>query len=354
MTSIDRPRAVRQGEELDLAVVEEYLKSVIPDLEGPAEVKQFPSGASNLTYLVGFGGREMVLRRPPFGRKAKTAHDMGRECRVLTALQDAYPYVPKVLAFCDDQAVMGCDFYVMERIEGIILRKNLPAGLALSREQVSQLCRTVIDRLIELHTVDYRAAGLGDLGKPDGYVRRQVEGWSERYRKARTKNAPSYERVMQWLELKMPSETRACLIHGDFRFDNVVLDPQDPLRVIGVLDWEMATIGDPLMDLGNSLAYWIQKKDPLLLRLMRLQPTNLGGMLTRDEVVDYYCERTGVAIDSFDFYRIYGVFRLVVIMQQIYYRYFNHQTRNKRFGRFIYLIKYLDGYLNRLIDRSSL
>ena len=195
---------------------------------------------------------------------------------------------------------------------------------------------------------------MSDLGKPDGYVRRQVEGWSERYRKARTKNAPSYERVMQWLELKMPSETRACLIHGDFRFDNVVLDPQDPLRVIGVLDWEMATIGDPLMDLGNSLAYWIQRKDPLLLRLMRLQPTNLGGMLTRDEVVDYYCEKTGVAIDSFDFYRIYGLFRLVVIMQQIYYRYFNHQTRNKRFGRFIYLIKYLDGYLNRLIDRSSL
>ncbi|MFV2072145.1 MAG: phosphotransferase family protein [Thermoanaerobaculales bacterium] len=354
MTGIDRPRAVRPGEELDPAVVEEYLRSAIPGLEGQAEVAQFPSGASNLTYLVRIGGRELVLRRPPFGHKAKTAHDMGRECRVLTALHGAYPYVPEVLAFCDDQAVMGCDFYVMERIEGIILRKNLPAGLALPREQVSHLCRTVIDRLIELHAVDYRAAGLGDLGRPEGYIRRQIEGWSQRYRKARTPNAPSYERVMEWLHLKMPPETRACLIHGDFRFDNVVLDPRDPLRVIGVLDWEMATIGDPLMDLGKSLAYWIQKNDPLLLRMMRLQPTNLRGMLTRDEVVRYYADRTGIEIGNFDFYRIYGIFRLVVIMQQIYYRYFNRQTRNKRFGRFIYLIKYLDGHLNRLIDRSSL
>jgi len=354
MTRIDSARIVRQGEELDLGAVEAYLKSMIPGLEGPVEVSQFPSGASNLTYLLKIGDREMVLRRPPFGRKAKTAHDMGRECRVLTALHDAYPYVPRVLAFCDDQSVMGCDFFVMERIEGIILRKGLPRGLSLSREEVGQLCRNVVDRMIELHSVDFRAAGLEDFGRPEGYVKRQVEGWSKRYVNARTKNAPSFARVMQWLNTEMPPDGRPCLIHGDFRFDNVVLDPQDPLKVIGVLDWEMATIGDPLMDLGNSLAYWIERKDPLLLRIMRVQPTNLDGMMTRDEVVRYYAEKTEIEIDTFDFYRIYGLFRLVVIMQQIYYRYYNRQTRNRRFGRFIYLINYLDGYLNRLIDASSL
>jgi len=348
----DPTRPVREGEELDLAAVESFLISAIPDLESPLEVSQFPSGASNLTYLVKAGDREMVLRRPPRGRKAKTAHDMSREVRVLTALADVYPYVPRVLASCDDPDVLGCDFYLMERLDGIILRKNLPRGMSLGREDTARLCRNVVDRLIDLHSVDYRAAGLGDLGKPEGYVKRQIEGWRRRYVDARTPNAPSYDRVMRWLEEKMPPEIGACVIHGDYRLDNVVLDPD--LEVIGVLDWEMATIGDPLMDLGNSLAYWMQKGDPWLLRVMRLQPTHLEGMMTREEVVDYYCRSTGIEIETFDFYRIYGIFRLVVIMQQIYYRYYHRQTRNKRFGRFIYLIKYLDGYLNRLIDGSSL
>ena len=350
----DPTRPVREGEELDLAAVESFLKSAIPGYEGPLEVSQFPSGASNLTYLVKAGDREMVLRRPPPGRKAKTAHDMSREVRVLTALAGVFPYVPKVLAFCDDQDVLGCDFFLMERLDGIILRKNLPRGMRLSREETARLCRNVVDRLIDLHSIDYRAAGLGDLGKPEGYVRRQIEGWSRRYVDARTPNAPSYDRVMRWLNEKMPPEVGASVIHGDYRFDNVVLDPENPLEVIGVLDWEMATIGDPLMDLGNSLAYWIEKKDPLLLRLTRLQPTHLEGMMTREEVVDYYCRKAGIEIETFDFYRIYGVFRLVVIMQQIYYRYYHRQTRNKRFGRFIYLIRYLEGYLEQLIDGSVL
>ena len=350
----DPTRPVREGEELDLAAVENFLRSAIPDLEGPLVVTQFPSGASNLTYLVKAGSREMVLRRPPPGRKAKSAHDMSREVRVLSALAGVYPYVPKVLARCDDPDVLGCDFYLMERITGTILRKNLPRGMRLSREETAQLCRNVVDRLIDLHSIDYKSAGLSDLGKPEGYVRRQIEGWSRRFVDARTPNVPSYDRVMRWLDEKMPPEVGACVIHGDYRFDNVVLNPENPLEVIGVLDWEMATIGDPLMDLGNSLAYWIEKKDPWLLRLTRLQPTHLAGMMTRDEVVDYYCHKTGIEIESFDFYRIYGLFRLVVIMQQIYYRYYHRQTHNKRFGRFIYLIKYLNGYLNRLIDGSVL
>ena len=351
---IDAPRSVRPGEELDLDAIGEYLASIDPGLAGPLEVSQFRSGASNLTYLVKVGGSDLVLRRPPHGRKAKTAHDMSREVRMLCALAEAYPYVPRVIAHCEDPAVMGCDFYVMERIKGIILRKNLPTGMQLSRDEVATLCRNVVDKLIELHEVDYRTAGLADFGKPEGYVRRQVEGWNGRFRAAHTPNAPTYERVMAWLAENQPAEVGACVIHGDFRFDNVVLDPDNPLAVIGVLDWEMATIGDPLMDLGSSLAYWMQKGDPWLLRLMRVQPTTLRGMMTRDEVVAYYCSKRGLEVPIFDFYRIFGIFRLVVIMQQIYYRYYHRQTRTRRFGRFIYLIKYLEGYLERLIRASSL
>ncbi|MDH3253678.1 MAG: phosphotransferase family protein [Acidobacteriota bacterium] len=353
MTMSDRTRPVRPGEELDIAAVETYLRAEIPGLDGSPEVSQFPAGASNLTYLLQFGERELILRRPPFGRKAKSAHDMSREARVMTALQKVYRYVPQVVAFCDDPGIIGSDFYVMKPIPGIILRRDLPPGLVLSKGETRRLCTNVLDRLIELHSVDFQGAGLGDFGKPEGYVRRQIEGWCGRYVKARTPNAPSYETVMTWLHDSMPQEVRHCVIHGDYRFDNVVLDAEDPFEVIGVLDWEMATIGDPLMDLGNSLAYWVGKKDPLLLRVFRLQPTHLPGMLDRDEVVDYYCERTGVTCDDFTFYRVYGVFRLVVIMQQIYYRYHHRQTTNRRFAKFIWLVKYLERYLKREIRKAE-
>ena len=348
----DQPRAVRPGDELDAAAVEEFLHGAVPDFEGPVVVRQFPSGASNLTYLLEAGNRELVLRRPPVGTKAKSAHDMGREVRVMSALRESFPYVPRVIAFCDDASVLGCEFYVMERIPGIILRRELPRGLVLSKDETRQLCSNVLDRLIELHTLDYEEVGLGDFGKPQGYVRRQIEGWSERYRRARTPNAPSYEKVMAWLAERQTAEVRHSIIHGDFRFDNVVLDRDQPLEVVGVLDWEMATIGDPLMDLGNSMAYWIDGSDPLLLRLFRLQPTHLPGMFSRQEVVGYYCERTGITCDDFTFYRVYGVFRLVVIMQQIYYRYYHKQTTNKRFAKFIWLVKYLERYLKRDIRRA--
>jgi aminoglycoside phosphotransferase (APT) family kinase protein len=221
---IDRPRAVRPGDELDEAALKRFLLDAIPDVEEPIEIRQFPSGASNLTYLVTAGARELVLRRPPLGRKAKSAHDMSRETRVMAALQDVYPYVPRVVAFCDDERVLGCDFYLMERMRGIILRREIPHGLTLTREETRRLCTNVLDRLIDLHSLDYRSAGLGDFGKPEGYVERQIEGWIGRYLEARTPNAPSYERVMEWLRANMPGEVRHSLIHGDFRFDNVVLD----------------------------------------------------------------------------------------------------------------------------------
>jgi len=340
---IDESGPIRHGEELDIPTVDAFLKRLDPSLLGVPAISQFPGGASNLTYLVCYPNRELVLRRPPFGHKAKSAHDMGREARIMAALKQHYPYVPEVLAFCEDAAVLGSEFYVMERIRGLIPRQDLPEGLDLSAADTRQLCLNVLDKLIELHQVDWKAAGLGSFGKGGGYVQRQISGWSDRYRKARTENAVDFESVMAWLAANQPlKDSATCLIHNDFRFDNVVLDPAHPMNVIGVLDWEMATLGDPLMDLGNSLAYWVQADDDETFRRMRRQPTHLPGMLTRQEAVDYYAARTGRQVDDITFYLVYGLFRLAVIVQQIYYRYHHGQTTNPAFKGFIHITNYLE------------
>lgn len=349
---LDHATDVRDGEALDPAAVHDWLRRHVEGLHGPPEIRQFPSGASNLTYLVRYPDRDFVLRRPPLGTKAKGAHDMAREYRVMSRLKPVYPRVPETAAFCDDPSVMGCEFYVMERLEGIILRRDLPEDLALDESQRGDLCRNVIDRLIELHRVDYRAAGLEEIGKGAGYVRRQIEGWSHRFRRARTDNVSDCEVVIQWLADNMPGDVATCVIHNDFRFDNVVLDPSNPLQVVGVLDWEMATLGDPLMDLGNTLAYWVQADDDDFFLSVRQQPTHLPGMMTRREVVKYYAERTGWRADDSDFYLVYGLFRLAVIVQQIYYRFHNDQTRDPRFAEFWRLTNYLDQRCRRLIGVS--
>ncbi|PID42343.1 MAG: phosphotransferase family protein [Gammaproteobacteria bacterium] len=353
MSSIDEAKSIREGEELDQVKVDAYLKSQIPGLVGELKVKQFPGGASNLTYLVSYDNRDMVLRRPPFGRIAKSAHDMIREANILKALKPVYPYVPEVLARCQDAEVMGCDFYVMERIVGMIPRQELPEGLDLSEADVRKLCLNVVDKLIDLHNVDYRQAGLDSIGKGGGYVKRQIEGWSDRYIKSKTEDATSFEGVMDWLKANMPEDVKTCVIHNDFRFDNVILNPDNPFEVIGVLDWEMATLGDPLMDLGNTLAYWVQADDVPEMQMMRRQPTHEKGMLTRKEVVDYYLEKTGLSVSSFDFYEIYGLFRLAVIIQQIYYRYYHGQTKDKRFAGFVHVARYLEKRCLGLIGQHN-
>ncbi len=352
---LDKAVAVRSGEELDLARIDAFLKAQVPGLSGAPELQQFPGGASNLTYLLRYPDRDLILRRPPFGHKAKSAHDLLREARIMTALKPVYPYVPDVVATCNDPEVMDADFYVMARIKGIIPRSNLPKGLALSPEDTRTLCLSVIDKMIELHQVDYHAAGLDNLGKGGGYVKRQIDGWSDRFRQARTPDVNDFETVMAWLQAKMPGQDVATtLIHNDFRFDNVVLDPENPFRVIGVLDWEMATLGDPLMDLGNTLAYWVQADDDPTMQMMRRQPTHLPGMLTRNEVVAYYGEKTGFRVDNFDFYAIYGLFRLAGILQQIYYRFYHGQTKNPQFAVFGQMANYLEGRCLRMIEASTL
>lgn len=353
-TPLDQPRAVREEDALDLRRVDAFLRQHIVGLDGEPTLAQFPGGASNLTYLISYGERELVLRRPPAGVKAKSAHDMLREARVMAALKPHYPYVPTILATCDDSSVIGDDFYVMERLRGSILRRDLPFTLGLDADGVRQLCRCFIDRLIELHRVDTSLAGLQHLGKGDGYIARQVAGWSDRWHQAATDDTDACADVVAWLMAKQPAHDNAsCVIHNDYRFDNVVLDPEHPLHIIGVLDWEMATIGDPLMDLGGSLAYWVQADDDATFQSFRRQPTHVPGMLTRREVVDYYGERSGLAVGNFDFYEVFGLFRLMVIIQQIYRRYVLGQTSNPQFAGFGQAASYMAGRCRRIIAGSS-
>ena len=355
MKYLDKTKPIREGEAFETAKVEAFLKGAIPGLQGTLTVEQFPGGYSNLTYLLKVGTRELVFRRPPFGRKAKTAHDMGREYRIQKAIKPFFPYCPEPLAYAEDESIIGCPFYVMERIKGIILRRDLPEGLSLTPQKTRALCEKFIDVYAALHHVDYKKAGLEGYGKPEGYVRRQVEGWSERYRSARTDDAPDFEPVMGWLHAKMPGESlTASVIHNDYRFDNVVLDPLNPLEIIGVLDWEMATIGDPLMDLGGALAYWVERADPPNMQAIRLAPTHLEGMMTRRELVDRYAEKMALSIEHIDFYYCFGLFRLAVIAQQIYYRFYHGQTKDERFKLTIFAVHVLEEAARRVIARSDL
>jgi len=349
----DGARAVRDEDSFDVAAVDAWLSNERPGLSGPPEVRQFSGGASNLTYLLRYPERDLILRRPPPGTKAASAHDMAREHRVQASLRPAFPYVAEMVGLCQDDRVIGSDFYVMERLEGTILRKELPSDLGLESEGLRQLCESVIDRLVDLHQVDPEAAGLTDLGKGPGYVSRQVEGWSRRYRAAKTWNVPSFERVMRWLDANQPDDVGMCVIHNDFRLDNVVLAPDDPQRIVGILDWEMATIGDPLMDLGGALAYWVEAGDDRFMQILRRQPTHAPGMLTRAEVVERYAARSSRQIDDWPFYEAFGLFRLATIAQQIYYRYHHKQTRNPAFRNFWIGVNYLDRRCRRIIRSTS-
>ena len=353
MVGLTDARPVREEDAFDVSALDAWLRPHVSDLTGPPEVRQFSGGASNLTYLLRYPERDLILRRPPPGTKAASAHDMVREYRVQDSLEPVFPYVPEMVALCRDHSVLGSDFYVMERIPGTILRKDVPAGLSLDRHRARQLCESVIDRLVDLHQIDPAAAELADLGKGPGYVARQVEGWSRRYRAAKTWNVPSFERVMRWLDANQPADVAACVIHNDFRLDNVVLDPGDPQRIVGILDWEMATIGDPLMDLGGALAYWVESGDGRLMQLLRRQPTNAPGMLTRAEVVARYAERSGRQIDNWAFYEVFGLFRLATIAQQIYHRYYHRQTRNPAFRNFWIIVNYLDRRCRKIVAANS-
>jgi aminoglycoside phosphotransferase (APT) family kinase protein len=346
----DDTQPVRPGEELPADRLEAYLKQHLPGAAGPLTVEQFPHGHSNLTYLVRLGDTDLVLRRPPFGNQVKTAHDMGREYRVLSKLCAVLPTAPRPYLYCEDASVLGAPFYVMERRRGVVLRRTLPPGITLDADTARRLSTALIDNLVLLHSLDYRAAGLGDLGKPEGYVGRQVSGWIDRYGKSQTDSQPAMERVAHWLTQHQPGESGAAVIHNDFKYDNLVLAPDDLPRIVAVLDWEMATVGDPLMDLGSTLGYWIEAGDPEPLRAAAFGPTTLPGNLTRRELVGRYAERTGRAVPDAVFYYVFGLFKLAVIVQQIYARYVRGHTRDPRFATMNELVTVLSQQADRTLD----
>jgi len=351
MDVVDQATRIREGEEIEVQAVGPYLQKQIPGLTGDIEISQFPSGFSNLTYQIRVGDQEMVLRRPPIGAKVDKGHDMEREFNFLSALYPVFPRCPRPLAYCDDTSLIGAPFFVMEKLSGIILRKDLPPGLEVSKDQARILCENLTDTLVEIHSIDMETTGLSAMGKPKGYVQRQVEGWSGRYRKAKTEDAPDCEALMAWLADRMPDDTDSpVMVHNDYKMDNLVLDPGNPERITGILDWEMAAYGDPLMDLGNSLAYWIEAGDSEEMQMMRTMPTNLPGALTRQQIIDRYSEKTGRDLSDFDYYYCFGLFRLAVIAQQIYNRYFHGLTKNKRFAMLIFGVHALEKRAMYIID----
>ena len=350
---LDTPRSVREGEELDTAKLAAYFEEHIEGASGPVEVWQFPSGYSNLTYLVRQGAHEYVLRRPPFGSKVKSAHDMGREYSVLLALHPLYAPAPKPVLHCDDAAVLGAPFYLMERVHGVILREKRPEGLTVTPELTRGCCERFVGNLVDLHALDYAAAGLGPLRKEGSYVARQVKGWVDRYYKSQTDDIPALDEVATWMQANHPEDCGACLVHNDYKFDNLVLDPEDLTQIRGVLDWEMATIGDPLMELGTVLSYWIEAGDPPAGAIACFL-TRSEGAYTRQEVVDRYLALSGRQCDDFRFYAVFGLFKLAVILQQIYYRYKQGLTQDERFGQLIFMVGLLGMKATQVIETGKL
>jgi aminoglycoside phosphotransferase (APT) family kinase protein len=337
----DHPSTVRPGEELNVAQLEPFLRGHFPDETGAMRVEQFPNGHSNLTYAIHLGEKQFVLRRPPFGSKVKSAHDMSREFRVLSKLHASYPPAPEVLLFCDDPAVLGAPFYLMKPIWGIILHRDPPPGLDFSPAIARRLSESFVDNLAVLHRLDYRAIGLADLGKPEGYLQRQVTGWLERYAGSQTQEYPEVKAIAEWMTQRIPATQSAALIHNDYKYDNAVLDSDDLAKIAGLLDWEMSTIGDPLTDLGTALAYWVETDDSEELQAIRWGPTNFPGSFTRSQIVERYARQTGQDVSNIAFYLTFARFKLAVIVQQIYFRFHQGLTKDQRFASMPKLIQIL-------------
>ncbi len=349
----DRPKKIRPGEEFDTETLGAYLRDQL-DLTGELSVEQFPGGFSNLTYMLRLGEREMVLRRPPFGANIKSAHDMSREYTILSKLNPVYDKAPKPLLYTDDESILGAEFYVMERVRGVILRPTMPKKMHPDPTTMRQVSESLVDALAELHAIDLEAAGLADFGRPEGYIGRQISGWTRRWQKSMTDDVLAMDEAAAWLADNQPAETGATLIHNDFKYDNFVLDSADWRNIIAVLDWEMATVGDPLMDLGTSLSYWVEATDPAIIQLLNLSPTTLPGNLTRREVVDRYAEKSGRNVDNVAFYYAYGAFKLGVIVQQIYQRWKLGHTKDPRFAGLLEAVKACGLIATQAIEKGTI
>jgi aminoglycoside phosphotransferase (APT) family kinase protein len=328
--------AVRDDEDFDHERLAAHLRGRLPGTDRPLVVEQFGGGHANLTYLLRYGAQEYVLRRPPLGPVAATAHDMGREYRVLSVLYQAYPLAPRAYVYCDDPAVIGAPFFVMQRRRGTVVRRAIPpefgggADAAINR----RISGVLIDALADLHDVDQRAIGLDTLGKPAGFLRRQIDGWAARYERSTTRALPVVDELVAWLRAAEPPSPPATLLHNDWRLDNMMLDSADPGRVEAVFDWDMCTLGDPLCDLGTLLASWMEVGEELAGASAGTMPSNVPGFLTRREAVQRYGERRGVDVGTVPYYYVFGLFKIGVVLQQIFHRYHVGQTKDARFAVF--------------------
>lgn len=325
---------VRPDERLDPARVAEYLYGKLPGSEQPLAIRQFGGGAANLTYLLDYGAHQYVLRRPPLGPVAPSSHDMSREYRVLSVLHQAYPLAPRAWLFCDDPEVAGAPFFVMDRRRGVVVRQKLPEHYATFPDAPHQMSVALVDALADFHAVDYTALGLETLGKPDGFVQRQIEGWWRRWQKAKTEDLPVMGEVYRWLSENIPQTTGDSLVHNDYKLDNVMLSHDDPGQLVAVFDWDMCTLGDPLCDLGALLAYWTEPSDSDTFKGFVMMPTNDPRFMPRAELVQRYTERTGRDVTHINFYYALALYRLTVIIAQIYIRYVRGQTQDQRFATF--------------------
>ncbi len=346
---------VRGGEQLDWAKIEQYLRARIPGIgPGVLEARQFPSGASNLTYLVRIGEWESVLRRPPLGPVAPKAHDMRREASLLERIHPVFPLAPRPYVFCDDLEIMGVPFYVMERREGFVINDAFPPGVEVTPELCQRLSENVVDTLVEIHATDWQAAGLAEFGHPEGFLERQVKSWIERYYRSRTDESPDVESLARWLVEHIPASPAPALIHNDYKLNNMMVDAEDLARPVAVLDWEMTTIGDPLFDLAISLGYWVRPDDPAELRAILPAVTQLPGFLSRAGFMERYAAKSGRDLSSMHFYMTFAYFKLSVILQQIYVRWKRGQTQDPRFAIFGARITTLVAYAARLVERGVL
>jgi len=351
--NIDQPTDIRKGEQLDIDKLSIYLKEHLTDFSEIKNVRQFPSGFSNLTYFIDTNLGEFVLRRPPFGANIKSAHDMKREFRVISMLQEAgYHKIPKPILLCEEETVLGAEFYLMERVQGIILRTKPPKGIELNKDTIRGISEAVIDNLVDLHQIDIHETGLINIGKPEGYIKRQVEGWIRRYEKAKTDEIETMDFAAKWMMENMPTDGSPSFIHNDYKYDNVVLNPENLNEVTAVLDWEMATVGDPLMDLGTVTAYWAEVSDPPAIKMFGL--TAIEGNYTRQELLNRYAEKSGRKIDNFVFYFVFATYKLGVIAQQIYARFKKGYTKDPRFAALIYIVKACGENAKRAIEKNRI
>ncbi|MBA2621344.1 MAG: phosphotransferase family protein [Acidobacteria bacterium] len=345
---------IRPGEQLNQANLQAFLRSALGLKTEEIRIEQFPAGSSNLTYLVKISDKEFVLRHPPFGNQVKSAHDMKREFDVLSKLSTVYQPAPKPFFYCADETVTGAEFYLMERRRGLIVRGKAPQSLENSKDLQRKVCEKFVENLAALHAIDYKRIGLQDLGKPDGYVKRQVEGWTKRYFNAKTDENFELETAIEWLAQNTPNSSGAALIHNDYKFDNLMHNPENLTQIVAVLDWEMATLGEPMMDLGTTLGYWISKDAGAQLLNMPFNPRVLMENFSRKELVEMYAEKSGADVSGILFYYVFGTFKIAAIAQQIYFRFASGTTHDKRFAQFNLFVGALGKIALRAIEKGKI